>query len=161
MCVSKSTHAMRVRRIKENGKLTYRQRRLERLYHRQSGKCHWCDTQMNLWWEIGTKRYYREYDHTATIEHFIPRAKGGTFRQNNLVAACSICNWLRGHMDAEKFEWVTENPERYARWKELRELAATRQKKAKEKNDIIRFNKKIVELACMFFLIDNYSMRFQ
>ena len=31
-----------------------------------------------------------------TIEHLIPRSRGGTYRMSNLRLACSSCNYLRG-----------------------------------------------------------------
>ena len=42
----------------------------------------------------------------ATREHVIPRAFGGPTEWWNLVAACSECNSLRGHMFAVKFYYL-------------------------------------------------------
>ncbi len=44
----------------------------------------------------------------ATREHVIPRAFGGETTWDNLVAACSECNSLRGHVDAQAFYWMRQ-----------------------------------------------------
>lgn len=36
---------------------------------------------------------------TATLDHIIPRSKGGTFALVNLRLACSPCNNKRGNSD--------------------------------------------------------------
>lgn len=160
MCVSKNTHHVFLKRLEGYGKLSYNQRRLKRLHDEQDGKCHWCDSEMNLWWEVSSAEYRREHLHTATIEHYVPRTNGGTSAITNLVVACHICNALRGSIPAEKFEWVTENPKRYKRWRELKRLRSIRGKKIKEKNAIVRFNKKVVDLALTFFLMNKYKLEF-
>lgn len=44
----------------------------------------------------------------ATREHIIPRVFGGPTEWWNLAAACSECNSLRGHMDAQAFYWMRQ-----------------------------------------------------
>jgi len=39
----------------------------------------------------------------ATIDHVIPRSKGGTDEESNLVAACPRCNNAKGDLDVEEF----------------------------------------------------------
>lgn len=41
---------------------------------------------------------------TATLDHVIPRSKGGTNALRNLRLACSPCNSERGNLDAELVE---------------------------------------------------------
>jgi len=40
---------------------------------------------------------------TMTVEHLVPRSKGGNGRRWNLLAACGICNGLRGSMSLDEF----------------------------------------------------------
>lgn len=45
--------------------------------------CHYCGTTLTPM--------------TATIDHMVPLARGGTWQVENLVLACSHCNALKGH----------------------------------------------------------------
>ena len=42
-------------------------------------------------------------DENATIDHIIPRAKGGTNCYENLFPACGKCNWMKTDMSIEEF----------------------------------------------------------
>lgn len=48
----------------------------------------------------------------ATIDHMIPRCRGGARGGNNVVLACRDCNELKGELTAEEFEaailWMIE-----------------------------------------------------
>ena len=57
--------------------------RLLNLYRSQDGRCALCGGHMQL--RVG-------HDNTATIDHRLPLARGGTDRQDNLQAACQLCN---------------------------------------------------------------------
>jgi len=39
----------------------------------------------------------------ATLDHVVPRSRGGPLTRENLVLACFACNNARGTMDAETF----------------------------------------------------------
>lgn len=39
----------------------------------------------------------------ATIEHIIPKSKGGTYKANNLTITCWQCNNKRGNKDFEDY----------------------------------------------------------
>ncbi len=63
----------------------------EVLWHRDGRVCHWCQKPTlyatdNAW-------------DTATIDHVIPRYKGGTNHESNLVSACRLCNNRRSYED--------------------------------------------------------------
>lgn len=51
--------------------------------------CHWCNAQ--LCWE------------TATLDHRVPRSRGGDNSAGNLVLACQGCNRTKGDMMPEEF----------------------------------------------------------
>jgi 5-methylcytosine-specific restriction endonuclease McrA len=44
---------------------------------------------------------YCESDSNLTIDHVVPRSKGGTEKMNNLVVACFDCNQQKGSKDLE------------------------------------------------------------
>lgn len=67
-------------------KLTY-------LIHRDGAYCHYCCVS------------FRSKDSTyrATVDHVVPKKKGGTNELTNLVAACSRCNNAKGELDYDEF----------------------------------------------------------
>lgn len=68
--------------------------------------CHWCGTPMAR---------DRRSPRAATIEHVIPRADGGGDGDANTVAACALCNNLRGRMEATAFARLMRG-DSLARW---------------------------------------------
>lgn len=56
-------------------------RQRARLFKRDP-RCHWCRAPLTL--------------ETATLEHIIPRARGGSDYPDNLTLACLECNFQRG-----------------------------------------------------------------
>lgn len=95
-------------------------------------KCYWCEQTMCE--EFG-------FMHSCTIEHLVPRSKGGTNMQSNFAAACHRCNCLRGTIEVHVFAMMARDlkPDRKAidavakknkraRWKRRRadQAAATR-----------------------------------
>lgn len=65
-----------------------RNKRLVAYFNEQSGACVYCQEQMTL--KLGSPK-------TATIDHVIPRSKGGKKREENEVAACSECNSIKSN----------------------------------------------------------------
>jgi 5-methylcytosine-specific restriction endonuclease McrA len=65
-----------------------------RLAEAQNWKCCFCGCYMH---EVHGKR------NSVTVEHVIPKSKGGTNEWENLAASCYACNNNRGTKDAEKF----------------------------------------------------------
>lgn len=62
-----------------------RSQRLERILERDGGTCVWC--RRELW--LGHR--------DLSVEHVIPRLKGGPAWAENEVLACRSCNRARGH----------------------------------------------------------------
>jgi 5-methylcytosine-specific restriction endonuclease McrA len=58
------------------------------MFNQQSGVCPYCGEEMTL--DLGE-------NNTATIEHIIPRSKGGPSAEFNYMAVCSSCNFERGN----------------------------------------------------------------
>ena len=60
-----------------------------RLFKKQNGKCHYCNKQLS---------------HTkSTIDHIIPRSKGGTDTIDNFVVACYECNCDKSDLNREEY----------------------------------------------------------
>ena len=57
-------------------------------------RCFYCDRRMDL-------KFENEY--SWTIEHFIPRAKGGKDEAKNIEFVCRACNFLKGEMNPEQY----------------------------------------------------------
>ncbi len=70
-----------------------RRARLTRAVAAQDGRCFWCG---------------RTFDSLVppTVDHLVPRAKGGPSWPENEVAACRRCNAERGHR--APVEWLEE-----------------------------------------------------
>lgn len=75
-------------------------RKRERLFHKQRGLCYYCNEPMLL---AKGRADARHTDRQVTLEHIIPKSKGGTFRDGNLAAACFACNRDREDKDARLF----------------------------------------------------------
>jgi len=98
-----------------------RAERLRRILARDGGECAWC------------RRALAAGDRLASIDHVVPRLKGGPAWPENEVAACRPCNRKRGH--ASPSDWLAAyearglEPNRaliVARLRELRDAIAER-----------------------------------
>lgn len=67
------------------------QARRRQIFARDGFRCHWCKTLLRRV-RKGTVRL--DADH-ATIDHVIPRSRGGDNSANNVVACCHACNQRR------------------------------------------------------------------
>lgn len=92
-------------------KRTFWKRYGKRLAERDGMTCHWCGTWVEDQKTL-SRPYWRESKHggytipgevwgfvlchTATVDHIIPKSRGGTNDLDNLVIACYPCNTGRG-----------------------------------------------------------------
>ena len=60
--------------------------RRQRLFMEHGGQCYWCSKNLSV--------------EECTLDHLMPRSRGGTDALKNLVIACAPCNWGRGSMAA-------------------------------------------------------------
>ncbi len=58
------------------------------LFEYQDGKCFYCQKEMT---------------NDATMDHVVPKSKGGKKSRKNIVLACRNCNSKKGNMPIEKF----------------------------------------------------------
>ena len=66
--------------------------RRELLWLKEGKKCHWCGKPTRLTDEDAWDQ--------ATVDHILPRYKGGGNEDSNVVSACKRCNNRRSHEDA-------------------------------------------------------------
>lgn len=70
------------------------------------------------------QRYVSEPLNGLTKDHVTPRVYGGPTELKNLIAACRLCNNLRGEMDAYAFynllkKWFKHDPNLQKQWHSL------------------------------------------
>jgi len=63
------------------------------VFNRENGKCFYCERTVIR----NTSGCSHNFPETATLDHLIPRSKGGVFSVKNLVLACYGCNSERGN----------------------------------------------------------------
>jgi 5-methylcytosine-specific restriction endonuclease McrA len=76
-------------------------KRKSRLFNYQQGFCFYCAKRMRL--RIRKKEGLHEAGDLATLDHFIPRIRGGLNMQGNKVLACIECNTRKNNMTAFEF----------------------------------------------------------
>ncbi|MDE2105115.1 MAG: HNH endonuclease [Patescibacteria group bacterium] len=74
--------------------------RRERLWLRDERKCHWCGRPTRLVPVCNPPDMRTSWD-AATTDHVVPRYKGGSNDDTNLVSACALCNNRRNYEDAK------------------------------------------------------------
>jgi CRISPR/Cas system Type II protein with McrA/HNH and RuvC-like nuclease domain len=75
-----------------------RKRFRESIFEEWEWKCAYCDKELN--------------GSTATIDHIVPKHKGGHSTRNNLACACSNCNKAKGSQ--EVFEYLESAHKHYS-----------------------------------------------
>jgi hypothetical protein len=73
-----------------------------RIYERDHWRCVWCNinvTQLTGYLALVRNDSIRQ----ATIDHVVPRARGGTNEHTNLITCCAQCNAVRGDKSAFSF----------------------------------------------------------
>lgn len=73
--------------------------RREKLWIKHEKKCHWCKQPTRLRPKLPNGSPDNEAWDMATIDHVIPRHRGGSDEEDNLVSACRLCNNRRSHED--------------------------------------------------------------
>lgn len=82
----------------------------KRIYARDGSRCIWCD---------------KPVDADASLDHILPRVRGGTNQASNLVTACIPCNAARGEEPPILFVYRTQDEDqRYLTLERLIEATA-------------------------------------
>ncbi len=79
--------------------------RREALYHMQRGRCFYCNCKMALYMP---KPGEKASDFMCTEDHLVPQSVGGSDARENLVAACFLCNNIRGAIHWNDFKWFVD-----------------------------------------------------
>lgn len=77
---------------------TYRQELIGKLIARDGDCCRYCRIRVR-------KNFFSDECHPedATVDHIVPKAKGGTNAFDNLALACRRCNHAKGDRDLDDF----------------------------------------------------------
>jgi hypothetical protein len=60
-------------------------------------RCYYCHRLMDM---DGHTESQRQHGYSFTVEHVLPRSRGGTNELSNKVASCYRCNTLRNYIEA-------------------------------------------------------------
>jgi len=78
-----------------------------RIYARDEWRCVWCAERVTTIRITGGSATAVEVDgvmlRQATIDHVVPRSRGGSNRPGNLITSCMQCNAKRGHRSVPAF----------------------------------------------------------
>jgi len=86
--------------IPENTTIRYSR---HNIYERDHNTCQYCGFKGN--------------GKNLTVDHVIPRCKGGTSTWTNVVVACKRCNGLKGSKSLEELGWKLSHPPKQPKWK--------------------------------------------
>jgi hypothetical protein len=88
--------------IRKLAKSMGRDCKITTLWKEQGGKCHYCERDTVLHSMHQNRRDF------ATLDHIIPKVRGGTRILPNLVMACKRCNTIKGDMFYETFMTIRQ-----------------------------------------------------
>lgn len=67
-------------------------KRLSMLMYMERGRCHYCGRRVKV------RDHRHRSPNRATVEHIVPRSRGGTDTWTNITLACQACNEAKGNM---------------------------------------------------------------
>lgn len=71
--------------------------------HQRRPRCHYCHNLTIYAPERCSLPGDHDEEFIATLDHFVPRSRGGADAPSNWVLACLCCNKLKGDMKAQSF----------------------------------------------------------
>ncbi len=98
----------------------------ERLWHQAGKRCHWCGHE--------TLFCQEPVSNQATIDHVVPRCRGGSNTAGNCVSACFACNAKRNREDQAKADHPGRHPSEKEMLRRSRDEAAVRLQEQMEIN---------------------------
>lgn len=87
----------------------------ERLWHQAGKRCHWCGSETLLCLEPVSNQ--------ATVDHIVPRCRGGSSKVENCVNSCFTCNAKRNREDQTKAGHPSNKPSEKQRLRRARDEA--------------------------------------
>src|SRR5690606_34976638 len=101
--------------------------KLAKVFERDAGICAYCHARLVL---PEQHRSRQRSDFMATLDHVIPKCRGGTNHLDNLVLACRRCNSTKGDMSVVHFLFMLRfNGVSTARELRLKNRAASRERR--------------------------------
>ena len=84
----------------------------------QAGRCYWCNEILTIRQPIAGEQPILN---SATLDHIHPKSKGGTWRSENIVLACWLCNNVRGStgtiepesISNKRLKWLAKRNRKY------------------------------------------------
>lgn len=73
------------------------------IYERDEYTCQYCERKLNF--------------KDLTVDHIVPRSKGGTSTWTNVVAACRFCNNKKGSKTLDELGWKLRKSPKQPKWK--------------------------------------------
>ncbi len=113
----------------------------ERLWHQAGKRCHWCGLETLLCLEPVFNQ--------ATVDHVVPRCRGGSSRPDNCVSSCFTCNAKRNREDQVKADHPSNKPSEKQRLRRARDEAVNQLQKQIEING--ELSSKLAEYQTMSF----------
>jgi len=78
-----------------------RRRKVRALRRLHGDDCFWCEISLDFEDDGGWH---------PTLDHYVPKVKGGNNKIGNLVLACDWCNQKRAHMTPNQFKkWLRDH----------------------------------------------------
>ena len=78
-------------------------RRKFRIFERDRWRCVYCERRLREPEQKSLGGYHRDW---ATIDHVVPKSRGGSNKIENLVTSCMACNNRKKDLTAEEFiQW--------------------------------------------------------
>ena len=79
--------------------------KIKSLFDKAKGRCHYCGCLTLL------KPTVEQKHRQATRDHVLPKTRGGTNDEDNIVLACHLCNKVKYDMTGEEFLHVITHKE--------------------------------------------------
>ncbi len=111
----------------------------ERLWHQAGKRCHWCGHE--------TLFCLEPVFNQATVDHIVPRCRGGSSKMSNCVSSCFTCNAKRNREDQTKADHPSNKPSEKQKLRRSRDEALTRLQKQIEIN--VELSSQLVEYQTM------------
>lgn len=92
---------------REQGSNWIRRAKRLRIYQRDGWRCVWCRAKVAAGTDPDRVRLHRAL---ATLDHMLPRNRGGNNAASNLLTCCAACNAARGEMPALAFAALLPEP---------------------------------------------------
>ena len=146
--------------MSKNEEISNRRKRFIKEFHKQDGKCYWCDSPMLMRWELPGHISPKIVQNIASREHLTPTAHGGESGWENMAITCRSCNDIRATISHNAFKWVSSNTSRYAKFIEYKAYKEDIIWSGVQERKRVGKLKGIIMCATMFYMMNFYAQKF-